>query len=339
MKIKLIVLAAILSVPFLLQISIEANAEQELPGIYLSRVVDRAPVIVPGLKSQYKVCADQRSLYKRLFDQGGVGWAAMKDTLPAGYNIKAATAPEPDWEGQKVGQQFEREYMQGDKYALYRVAFNYEISDVKSCKLSKREDLEIELDNGRERYLITLKDKINASAVPGVSDLPLKKQYKSHRVKKLRGAAMSRKEHQQALDEIGKDERLAHLLSLLIADKKSSRLTGVNVSFNSEIADEIKKAMGYEEDNYSKTAMPKSNDEHLVAGQPCDIINAENMSTRLWYWDEMHYYPGLIERPIILKEEHKNRKDKVVALNEAKEFRLVSHIDDSVFEPQAGLLK
>jgi hypothetical protein len=53
----------------------------------------------------------------------------------------------------------------------------------------------------------------------------------------------------------------------------------------------------------------------------------------------MHYYPGPIERPIILKEEHKNRKDKVVALKEAKEFQVVQDIDDSLFEPQAGMLK
>jgi hypothetical protein len=158
-------------------------------------------------------------------------------------------------------------------------------------------------------------------------------------VKKLRGAASSRKEHQEAMEEIGKDERLAHLLSLLIADKKSARAPGVNLSYNSEIATEIKQAMGYEEDNYSKSSMPKSNDEHIVAGQACDIINAKKMSTRLWYWDEMHYYPGPIERPIILKEEHKNRKDKVVALKEAKEFQVVQDIDDSLFEPQAGMLK
>jgi hypothetical protein len=85
--------------------------------------------------------------------------------------------------------------------------------------------------------------------------------------------------------------------------------------------------------------LPQSNDEHIVVGQGCDIIHAKKMSTRLWCWDEMHYYPGPIERPIILKKEHKNRRDEVVALKEAREFRLVSDVDDAMFEPMAGMLK
>lgn len=93
--------------------------EAAVPGIYIERINDRSAALLPGLKSQYKLCADSRQLYKQLFVQGGVGWEAVKESLPKGSDIRAATMPEPDWEREGVGKQLEREYFFGDHYALY----------------------------------------------------------------------------------------------------------------------------------------------------------------------------------------------------------------------------
>ncbi len=75
-----------------------AGASEETPGIYIERLNDRSKAVVPGLKSLYKSCADSRSIYKRIFEQGGAGWNAAKESLPVGYNVKAVTLPEPDWD-------------------------------------------------------------------------------------------------------------------------------------------------------------------------------------------------------------------------------------------------
>ena len=46
--------------------STQACANQDTPGIFIEREFDRSNAIVPGLQSQYRVCADQRELYLSL---------------------------------------------------------------------------------------------------------------------------------------------------------------------------------------------------------------------------------------------------------------------------------
>ncbi|MCU7853553.1 MAG: hypothetical protein KZQ80_15215 [Candidatus Thiodiazotropha sp. (ex Monitilora ramsayi)] len=315
----------------------ELQASETIPGIYIERVVDRSRALVPGLKAQYKICADQRQLYKKLFEQGGVGWEAVKQGLPKGYDVRAVPASEPDWEKENVGKQIEKEYFYGDKYALYQHTRRYEISEVERCALIEREDLKIDLDNGTARYLVTLKDKRKVQAVPGVSQIPLAQEYESYKVNRMPSAKRIRNKNDEALDEISKDEKIARLLSLLYADTTSKRPPGVGVSFDPKVADKLKEAMGYEESNVSPVVVPRANDEHFVVGQPCDIISAKNMRSRLWYWDTMHYYPATVERPILLKTELTKKNKEVVGSKEATKFRVLKGIDNSVFELDPSL--
>lgn len=313
------------------------QASETTPGLYIERVVDRSRALVPGLRAQYKICADQRLLYKKLFEQGGVGWEAVKQSLPKDYNVRAVTAGEPDWEKEDVGKQIEKEYFYDEKYALYQHTRWYEISEVERCALIEHEDLKINLDNGTERYLVTLKDKRKVQAVPGVSQLPLAKEYESHKVSRMTSAKRIRNKNDEALDEISKDEKIARLLSLLYADTTSKRPPGVGVSFDPKVADNLKEAMGYEESNVSPVVVPRANDEHFVAGQPCDIISAKNMRSRLWYWDKMYYYPATVERPILLKTEFTDKNNKVVGSKTAIRFSVLQEIDSSVFELDPSL--
>ena len=314
-----------------------SSAGQQTPGIYIERVNDRSNAIVPGLKAQYKICSDSRQLYKRIYDQGGAGWEAVKGSLPNAYDIRAVTEPEPDWVRKNVGMQTEKEYFFGEKYALYQYRNRYEISDAERCKLIKHEDLVIDLDNGAMRYLVTLKDKRIANVTPGAGNASLALQYESHKVRQMPSALKIQKQNAAALQSISKEERVAKLLSLLFADTSGRRVPGVALSYDKELTGKIKNAAGYEESNYTPVVIPRRDDEHLVAGQPCDIISAKNMRPRLWYWDEMHYYPGALDRPIILKTEVTNNKKNAVGTVEATVFRILFKIDGSVFELEGGL--
>ncbi len=50
-----------------------AQAGEVTPGVFIERINERSGALVPGLKSQYKIRADGRQLYKRLSEQGGAG--------------------------------------------------------------------------------------------------------------------------------------------------------------------------------------------------------------------------------------------------------------------------
>jgi hypothetical protein len=336
MKPQLSLLIALVIFTNLIYIS-DVNASEATPGIYIERINDRSHALVPGLQSQYKICADSRQLYKRLFEQGGAGWEAVKKSLPDGYNVRAITAPEPDWAKEGVGKQTEKEYFFGEKYALYQYRNRYEISEAERCALIRHEDLVIDIDDGNQRTLATLKDKKETKATPGVSKIPLALQYKTHKVKRMPSPLTIRQKNDEALDVISHEEKIAKLLSLLFADTQSNRTPGVALSYDTKVTENLKDAMGYEESNASPVTIPRANDEHTIAGQPCDIISAKNMRSRLWYWDKMHYYPGLIERPILLKKEVTNQSKKVVGTEEAVKFRVLSEIDHSVFELDPSL--
>lgn len=309
-----------------------SSASQQTPGIYIERINDRSKAIVPGLKAQYKICADSRELYKRLNDQGGAGWDAVKGSLPNAYDIRAVTEPEPDWARQNVGKQTEKEYFFGEKYALYQYRNRYEISDAERCKLIKREDLVIDIDDGSMHYLVTLKDKKMTNVTPGAGKGSLVLQFRSHKVSRMPSALKIQLQNDAAFQGLSKEERITKLLSFLFADMQGQRVPGVPLSYDKELTTKIKKAEGYDESNYSPVVIPRKDDEHIVAGQPCDIISAKTLRTRLWYWNEMHFYPGALDRPIILKTEVTNNKNSAVGTVEATVFRVLPEIDGSVFE-------
>lgn len=121
-----------------------------------------------------------------------------------------------------------------------------------------------------------------------------------------------RERNDEALEAISREERVARLLSKLFADTESSRVPGVGYAYDPQLTEKIEQAAGYEESNVSPVTIPRANDEHIVAGQPCDIISAKTMRTRLWYWDAMHHYPGKLERPIILKSEVTDQRERVL---------------------------
>jgi hypothetical protein len=313
------------------------KASEQTPGIYIERIKDRSGVLVPGLKAQYNLCTGNRQIYRRLYEQGGAGWDAVKESLPHGYDVRAAAAPEPEWEKKKVGTHIEKEYFFGDEYARYEYRNRYEISEAERCALIRHEDLIMDIDNGRTRYLVTLKNKKLVNATPGVGHIPLGQQYETHKVNRMPSPLTLREKNDAALQDISKEERIARLLSLLFADTKSNRAPGVGLSYDKKLTENIKHAAGYEESNVSPVVIPRSNDEHFVAGQPCDIISAKNLRSRLWYWDRMHYYPGVLDRPILLKTEVTDRNGKVVGTEETIRFRVVPKIDHALFELDTSL--
>ena len=315
----------------------QLKADEKTPGIYIERLKDRSPVLVPGLKAQYKLCSDNRQIYRQLFEQGGAGWDAVKESLPHGYDVRAAAAPEPEWKKEKAGTHIEKEYFFGDEYARYEYRNRYEISEAERCALIRHEDLIMDIDNGTTRYLVTLKNKKLVNATPGVGHIPLGLQYETHKVSRMPSQLTIREKNDAALQDISKEERIARLMSLLFADTKSNRVPGVGLSYDTTLTEKIKDAAGYEESNVSPVVIPRSNDEHFIAGQPCDIISAKNLRSRLWYWDRMHYYPGALDRPILLKTEVKDRNGKVVGTEEAIRFRVVPEIDHALFELDTSL--
>ncbi len=317
----------------------DSKADDLTPGIYIERISDRSPGLVPGLKSQYRTCADSRQLYKRLYEQGGVGWDAVKQTLPEGYNVSEAVAPEPAWEKEGVGKQVEKEVFFGNRYALFQHRNRYEISEPERCGLIRHQDLVIDIDNGSDRYLVTLKDRKEVKATSGVSNIPLAQQYESHQVQQMQSPQTIHGKAGPALEKMGKEERVARLLSLLFSDTETKRAPGVSLSYDPKLTDKIKRGMCYEESPASSADMPKAHDEHVVAGQPCDIIAAKKLNTRLWYWHRMHHYPGKLDRPIILKSEVLDRKQQTVGVEEAVTFQLLPEIDSSVFELDESLRK
>jgi len=312
-------------------------ASDETPAVYMERINDRSLALLPGLKSLYESCAKNRQLYKGILEQGGAGWDAVKKTLPVGYNVKSVTLPEPDWAKEGIGKEEEKEYFSGDRYALYQYRKRYEISEIDRCALIKHDDLVIDIDNGINRILVTMKDRKFVSATPGVMAIPLAQQYESHKVQTMPSPKMIRDKNDVDIESIAKEEKIAKLFSKLFANTKSNRVPGAALSYDTDLSQKIEKAAGYEESNVSPVVIPKANDEHIVAGEPCDIISVKNHRTRLWYWDTMHHYPGKLERPIILKTEVANPKGEILQNNEALIFRVLPEIDDSVFELDPSL--
>jgi len=316
---------------------IELAASDETPAVYIERINDRTHALLPGLKSQYELCAKNRRLYKSILDQGGAGWDAVKQTLPVGYNVKSVTLPEPDWNKEGIGKEEEKEYFSGTRYALYQYRKRYEISEIGRCSLIKHDDLVIDIDNGTNRILVTMKDRKDVSATPGVTAIPLALQYESHKVQIMPSPKMIRDKNDVDIEPIAKEEKITKLFSKLFANTKANRVPGATWSYDTDLTQKIKKAAGYEESNVSPVVIPKANDEHIVAGEPCDIISVKNHRTRLWYWDTMHHYPGKLERPIILKTEVANPKGEILQNNEALIFRVLPEIDNSVFELDPSL--
>ena len=324
-------LSTLIIANFMVTASVCAN--QETPGVFIEREFDRSNAMVPGLQSQYRVCSDQRELYRKIYLQGGVGWQAIKQTLPEGYNIKEATLPEPNWRQERVGINVEREYFFGNKYAHYQTQYRYEISDKDQCALIKHQDLKIELDDGSDRHLITLRDKVNIQETPDAGGVPLAKQYRSNKVDRHKSTVSARVDNNKALDKIGKEEKVARLLSLLYADTQGSSAPASELSIDKDLTKNVHDAIGYKEDKATQVTVPRANDEHYIAGQPCDIIEAKDLKARLWYWSKMHYYPGVMERPILLKTEVRGANGKSMGTKEAKVFRIMPSIDDKVFTP------
>ena len=334
---KLMPLYLCLSLGLLLSAPLLSAENEETPGIYIKKIIDRSSSLVPGFKAQYELCAEQRSLNKMIFDQGSVGWEAIKEDLPEGYDIRAVTRPEPDWKKRRVGVDIEKEYFYGDKYAVYNYVKDYEISEADRCALVEHEHLNIKIDNGNERYIINLREKLNPGITPGAGQISLAAQYAEHRVKQVTSPVRIREENDLALQKISKDERITSLLTSLFSSAEGNRVPGAPRGVDTDLPNKIKEAIGYEESNATKVIVPRANDEHTVAGQACDIISANTLNTRLWYWSKMHHYPSEMERAIILKSEVTNQANEVMMLEEAIEFKILPEIDDAIFEVESSL--
>ena len=313
------------------------SGELEAPGVYIERTIDSSGALVPALRGQYQICVEKRLVYKRSYEKGDISWAILSSKIPEGYDVQADPLPEPDWKKESVGIEREKEYFQGDKYAKYTYKTKYEFSEIDRCAIRKYESVRIELDTGRERFLVLLEEKIDPSALPSAQKIPLSMQYKQHHVERLISPVLLRRENDAVLAEIGKDERIAKLLSLLYADTKTNRAPGVNVAFDPKAVDNFKELVGYREDNLGQGELPRANDEHYVLGHGCDIISAENFHGRIWYWAQMHHYPSIMERPVLLKSEVTSASKKLLAVEEATAFRVLHRIDDAVFELEPGL--
>ena len=76
-----------------------------------------------------------------------------------------------------------------------------------------------------------------------------------------------------------------------------------------------------------------------AAGEACDVFTMGKGGDKLGsscYWSKMHYYPGVVSRPIILRTVFKSSQDQEI-IDKAVVFRKLKHIDAKIFEPPAGI--
>lgn len=316
---------------------VSGHAETSPPAISIEFRIDRSDMLIPNLRMQYQQCVNTKRMYQTIRQQG-IAWAAASRDLPAGYQVNGAADPEPDWAKRAVGIHREQEFFFGDKYAHISFMKEYSFSEDGHCRLQEKESVSMEKDNGTYRYQITLSDRIPASALPGSGNVPLYQQYRKRGIRRHESQIVIRNKAAGALSALRGDPALATAINRLLADPSTSRTPGTTPHASRRGVDSLSNSFQISVDRWSPpNPLPRGNDKHLVLGQPCDIISSGSLAERNWYWHRMHYYPGPLERPIILKSEVNFGGN--TSIKEATKFKVSTTLDPVLFEPAPDLLK
>jgi hypothetical protein len=315
-----------------------ANFSTITPAIFIEYLDDQSAALTPLLTSQYEICVSEKRLYQSIQNQG-IAWDAVKDDLPPGYIVAGNPQPEPNWVKEKVGLFKEKQYIFGDKYAQFVYRTNYTFSKDGLCRLIKIESLKIEKDNGKYRYMITFREKTRAGAAPGSGGPTLASQYKFKNIRRLDSRAISIGQANADMATLKNNPAFAQLITRALADSTISNTPGTTAQANQHTIDLMDKAFQITESKANKTVLPLANDEHFILGQPCDIVSSETIPGRVWFWQPMHTYPGVVERNIILKTESKPFGASNVSIKEASRFEVKASFDDVIFEPEPVLLR
>ncbi len=309
-----------------------------IPAISIEYLDDQSAALIPLLKSQYGLCVSEKRMYQSIQSQG-IAWDAAKKDLPPGYFVGGNPQPEPDWIKEKVGIFTEKQYLFGDKYAQYVYRIKYTFSNDGRCRLLKTESLKIEKDDGVYRYMITLSEKIQAGATPGSGGPTLSSQYKYKQVRRMDSRALSNRQATANLAPLKNDPAFAALISQALSDSTVSRTPGTKRQANQHTIDLMDKAFQISVSKANIGSLPLANDEHIVLGQPCDIVSSKTFPGRAWYWQPMHTYPGPVDRNIILKTESTTFGAANISVKEAIRFEVKSSLDDAIFVPEPDLLR
>lgn len=309
----------------------------KLPGVYIERSVNNSQMLLPGLQAQYMLCLELKRSRQEAMQKYPYIWESMKETLEPGYDVAAAAQPEPDWEKLAVGKFRDEEYFFGNKYAHYSYQAKYAISEDGRCELQVTEIEKQNLDNGEFRYLVHLEDKKTSSSI-GTGTPSKATAFREHRVQRMTSPLLGRQQNDQEMAElVANYPQLLEILNKQL-DDGSNRVPGVKSGITQGSVDKVKQGFGVKDldQGSPNVQIPRSGDEHIVLGFVCDIAEANPLSKgRVWYWQKMHNYPTLMQRPIILKSER--TMGKLVSVKTATRFERRTTIADAVFEPPPGI--
>ena len=307
-----------------------ANHTSQQPAIYIDYRDDQSSALIPPLRTQYQMCVSEKRLYQSIKQQG-IAWKAAQRDLPPGYIVDGDPLPEPDWKKEKVGIFKEQQYHFRDKYAQLAYRTNYSFSNDGLCRLIKTESVNIEKDNGKYRYLITLRNRIPAGASPSSGGISLATLYKDKSIRRMNSRAITHKQAQSNLAKLKNNPGLADLVSRGLADSTISRTPGTPARANQHTIDLLDKATQISVSKAVSGVLPKANDEHIVLGQPCDIVSSKVLPGRSWLWQPMHKYPGPVARNIILKTESTPFGQSSKSVKEAIRFEVNKDFDSAIF--------
>ncbi len=312
------------------------------PAIFIERIIDKSEIVVPQIKMQYDWCVTQKRVAQKAYREKSVAWPAMAESLGNKYvlNIRADPVPEPDWKRLGVGISTEEEYFYGIKYAVIRHGKKFRISENDGrCRLIVYGEYEKQdIDNGKFRYKVTLRDKAHPIAISG-GPIPKILQFKHAKVIQSISPVRVRQTNDENIKKLTKayPERI-----LSIANKLFSRQVthlAVPRTASRTDAEPIKDAFKLDERISSERHVgpggPGGNADVHVAGQLCDIVQSKVTKVKLYYWHKMHYYPSIMERPIILKSIQRFAHHTVV--EKATRFEVRKRFKDEIFEPPPGI--
>lgn len=309
-------------------------AEPRPPAIAITFQHDRSASLIPLLKEQYQRCVNTKRAYQGIKAEG-IAWEAASRDLPPGYDVDGALSPEPDWERSGIGVSREEEYFDGARYAHYVFLPRYSFSNDGRCRLQRGGSAKIELDDGERTYYIELSNPASENIGTWHAGPELYGLFGKRTVRHAVSQAQLQRQVQQELMGLRGNENVARMIGAMMSGATRRMMQGPANGRTSSDADRMREALNLHVDPAARTALPDSSDQHVVAGQPCDVVSSGAMGGRTWYWHRMHYYPGPLKRPIILKTE--TRFGNSVSVKKAVSFTLSDHLDNRFFTPPRNL--
>jgi len=240
-----------------------------MPTIHIRRMETGTHESNP-IKTLWDLCVITVDVYKSSLQQFPQMWPKQEQQIKRhtpDFNLDRGIIPEPNWS--TLTQNSEDEYFSGNKYALYRKGYTYEVSKNGSCALIKTRYETAQIDDGQFSYDINLKDKTgNKSTSQAVIQQQTDDLYKGIAKNDPFQAAAFGKVLGQAL--LGKTGSVQEKQSLEAIEKLS----------------ELTKVSGTD----------------TVAGEKCEYTAmGKQMGVHICYWKTMHNYPSIVSREIVLK--------------------------------------